>query len=131
MRKIVSIRLLFLMLLSGCSAKTALPPKEEVEKLLFNYLEAIEDNNISALVKYSDDLRFPDKKEQRENYLDIDSNYTDTKVIELINTSPTEFAATIEFVDDDTRLELTFPIQQQKNKWKVIVGQTFQSHSSE
>ncbi|MEK3936395.1 hypothetical protein MKY41_13825 [Sporosarcina sp. FSL W7-1349] len=120
MRKLAPMGLLFLVLLFGCSKMTL---EEQAENVLSNYLSALENHDINALVKYSDDLRFPDKSVQKENYLDIEHTNPIAKIIELQSISPTEFEATVEIVEEDGQLELTLPIQQKKNKWKVIVGQ--------
>lgn len=125
MGKKISIGLLLLLLLVGCSTKAAITPEMEVEGVLQSYLKALEDHDTTALVDLSDDLRFPDKKEQLENYLDIDSTVSETRIIELSTISPTEFEGTVSIVDDDGQVEVTFPIKQQKNKWKVIVGKDF------
>ncbi|MFS0576521.1 hypothetical protein AB1K83_12860 [Sporosarcina sp. 179-K 3D1 HS] len=125
MGKKISIGLLLLLFLVGCSAGAALTPEMEVEGLLQSYLKALEENDTTTLVDLSDDLRFPDKKVQLENYLDIDSTVSETRIIELSTLSPTEFEATVSIVDASGQVELKFPIQQQKNKWKVIVGKDF------
>ncbi|CAM3298963.1 hypothetical protein FITA111629_15190 [Filibacter tadaridae] len=125
MSKKIPIGLLLLLLLVGCSTEAALTPEMEVEGLLQSYLKALEDNDTTTLVNLSDDLRFPDKKEQLESYLDIDSTVSETRIIELSTISPTEFEATVSLVDDDEQLEFIFPIKQLKNEWKVIVGKDY------
>lgn len=122
MGKNISLGLLLLLLLVGCSTEAAITPEMEVEGVLQSYLKALEDNDTTALVDLSDDLRFPDKKEQLENYLDIDSTVSETRIIELSTISPTEFEGTVSIVDGDGQVEVTFPIKQQKNEWIVIVG---------
>jgi len=119
------IGLLLLLLLIGCSTKATFTPEMEVEKLLQNYLKALEDNDLSTLVKLSDDIRFPDKKEQMKEYQDINSEISETRIIEISAISPTEFEATISVVDVDGELELKFPVKKEKNKWKLIVGHSF------
>lgn len=61
MGKKISIGLLLLLLLVGCSTKAAITPEMEVEGVLQSYLKALEDHDTTALVDLSDDLRFPDK----------------------------------------------------------------------
>ena len=125
MGKKISMGLLLLLLLVGCSTEAVLTPEKEVEGLLQRYLKAVEDHDLTTLVELSDDLRFPDKKEQLENYLDIAPTVSETRIIELSTISPTEFEATVSIMDADRQLELTLPIKRQKNKWKVIVGKDF------
>lgn len=125
MSKKILIGLLLLLLLVGCSTKAALTSEMEVEELLQNYLKALEDSDVTTLVDLSDDLRFPDKKEQLKEYSGIDSKVSKTQIIEVSNISPTEFEAKVLIVDDNGENELKFPIKEQENKWKVIVGQSF------
>ncbi|MBB4823374.1 hypothetical protein HNO89_000594 [Sporosarcina luteola] len=124
MRKRLLAGLLLLLLLGGCSTKAALTPEMEVEQHLQNYLTALEDYDVTTLVELSDDIRFPDKKVQLEEYLDIEPDITKTEIIEITAISPTEFEGTISYEDVNGENEVKFPIIKQKNTWKVIVGQT-------
>ncbi|MEG0619453.1 MAG: hypothetical protein RR557_09160 [Bacilli bacterium] len=124
MRKFIVLGILLLTLLVGCSNKTTLTTDEEVTNLVNNYLEALELTDVSSLVKYSDDLRFPDKVEQKERYSNIDENITDTKIVELKKVSETKFEVTVELIDNGGYLKKpTFPVEKQKTGWKIIVGQ--------
>ncbi|MFL0366182.1 hypothetical protein ACH0BF_24635 [Pseudobacillus sp. 179-B 2D1 NHS] len=97
----------------------------QIESIVFDYLEAIKTKNISAATKYADDLRFPDKENQKEQYsiLFSEQNVTDTKIVNLKKVSETEFKATVEFVENGNLSKHTFPIQQKGKEWKIIVGQ--------
>ncbi|MCG3089303.1 hypothetical protein [Sporosarcina cyprini] len=116
--------LLLLLLLVGCSTKATLTPEMEVEQHLQNYLKALEDYDVTTLVELSDDIRFPDKKIQLKEYLDIEPDISKTEIIEITAISPTEFEGTISYEDVNGEKETKFPIIKQKSKWKVIVGQT-------
>ena len=125
MRKLIVLGILLLLFLVGCSTKTT---DEKVATLVSNYLLAVETKDISSMVKYADDIRFPDKAEQKEQYSsifdeDIHSDVTDTKIVELKKVNETEFEATIELIEEGNLTKLTFPVQKQKRGWKVIVGQ--------
>ncbi|MGM0924713.1 MAG: hypothetical protein ACQEWW_26605 [Bacillota bacterium] len=97
----------------------------QVENIVYDYLEAIETKNISAAIKYADDLRFPDKENQKEQYsiLFSEQHITDTKIVNLKKISGTEFKATVEFVENGNLGKYTFPIHQKEKEWKIIVGQ--------
>ncbi|MFL0366239.1 hypothetical protein ACH0BF_24995, partial [Pseudobacillus sp. 179-B 2D1 NHS] len=97
----------------------------QIESIVFDYLEAIKTKNISAATKYADDLRFPDKENQKEQYsiLFSEQNVTDTKIVNLKRVSETEFKATVEFVENGNLGKHIFPIQQKEKEWKIIVGQ--------
>lgn len=114
-----------LIILSGCSSEASISTDEKVTGLVSDYLEALESHDISALVKYADDLRFPDKKEQKKEYSNIEEEITDTKIVEIKKVDETEFEATVEIVSDGNLYELTLPIQQQEKDWRIIVGQDF------
>ncbi|MDQ0268332.1 CHASE3 domain-containing protein [Cytobacillus purgationiresistens] len=96
----------------------------EVTNLLNSYLHALETNDVSLLVEYSNDIRFPNKDEQKEQYLSIEQQISDTKIVELNRVNEIKFEATIELVDDGDMSELKLPIEKQKsNEWIIIVGQ--------
>ncbi|MFD1927669.1 hypothetical protein ACFSFY_06265 [Sporosarcina siberiensis] len=125
MRKFIVLGILLLLFLVGCSTKTT---DEKVATLVNNYLEAVETNDVSSMVKYADDIRFPDKAEQKEEYSSIidegiNSNITGTKIVELKKVNETEFAATVEMIDEGNLTNFTFPVEKKKRGWKVIVGQ--------
>ena len=125
MRKFIVLGIILLLFLVGCSTKTT---DEKVETFVSNYLQAVETKDISSMVKFADDIRFPDKAEQKEQYSsifdeDIHSDVNDTKIVELKKVNETEFEATIEMIEQGNFTELTFPVQKQKRGWKVIVGQ--------
>ncbi|MGE7186237.1 hypothetical protein ACQKKK_20390 [Peribacillus sp. NPDC006672] len=122
MRKFIVLGILLLILLVGCSTETTLTNDKEVANLVNNYLEALETKDITSMVKYSDDIRFPDKVDQKEQYSNIDDDITDTKIVELKKVSETEFEATVEIVNNGKLTELTFPVEKQKTGWKTIVG---------
>ncbi|WP_338754914.1 hypothetical protein [Bacillus sp. FJAT-52991] len=118
--------ILALTILGGYSTNKTVQPEEEVEKLVNNYLTALEKKDVSSLVKYADDLRFPNKDEQKQEYSVIvtDENVTNTKLLNLKKISDTEFETTIEVASNGGSSDkLTFPIKQQENGWKIIVGQ--------
>ncbi len=123
MKKFIVLGALLLILLSGCSTETTLTTDEKVANLVNNYLEALETKDKSSMVKYTDDLRFPDKEEQKKQYSSIDEDITDTKIVELKKVSETEFEVTVELANSGDLSTFTFPIQKQKKGWKIIVGQ--------
>jgi len=125
MRKFIVLGILLLLFLVGCSTKTT---DEKVVTVVSNYLQAVETKDISSMVKYADDIRFPNKAEQKEQYSsifdeDIHSDVTDTKIVELKKVNETEFEATIELIEQGDLTKSTFPVKKQKRGWKVIVGQ--------
>ncbi|MGM0924754.1 MAG: hypothetical protein ACQEWW_26825 [Bacillota bacterium] len=125
MRMFIVLGTLMLIFLVGCSAEETLTKDEKVKNIVNKYLEAIETKNISATIKYADDLRFPDKDYQKEQYLILfsEQNVTDTKIVSLKKVSETKFKATVEFVENGNLSKYTFPVEQTENEWKVIVGQ--------
>lgn len=114
-----------LIILSGCSSEANETTDEKVTGLVSDYLKALESKDISAMVKYSDDLRFPNKDEQEKEYSNIEEEISDTEIVEIKQVSETEFEATVEIASDGNLNELAFPIQKQEKDWKIIVGQDF------
>ncbi|MFE8696405.1 hypothetical protein ACFYKT_08655 [Cytobacillus sp. FJAT-53684] len=125
MRKLIVSGILTLIVLSGCSSDASITTDDKVTGLVNDYLGALETKDISAMVKYTDDLRFPDKVEQKKQYSNIEEEITDTKIIEIKKVNETEFEVTVEMVFDGNLNELTFPIQKQEKDWRIIVGQDF------
>lgn len=123
MKKFIVLGILLLTLLVGCSNETTLTTDEEVTNLVNNYLQALESKDVSSMVKYADDLRFPDKVEQREQYSSIDDDITGTKIVVLKNVDETKFETTVELIRNGNLAKVTFPVEKQKKGWKVIVGQ--------
>ncbi|KZN98594.1 hypothetical protein [Pseudobacillus badius] len=123
---IVLSGVLAITILGGFATDATAQPKEEVEKLVNSYLTALEEKDVSSLVKYADDLRFPDKKDQQQEYLAIitDETITGTNLLGIEKVSDTEFESTVEVINSGGSLDkLTLPIKQQKDGWKIIVGQ--------
>lgn len=123
MKKFIILGVLLLTVLVGCSTKTTLTTDEEVTAHVNNYLEALETMDIASMVKYADDLRFPDKAEQKKEYSGIGGDISDTKIVELQKVSETKFEVTVELINNGELFNLTFPVEKQKKGWKVIVGQ--------
>ncbi len=124
MKKVILGVILILLFLVGCSAKTSLSTEDEVTNLVNNYLVALKNKDISSMVKYTDDSRFPIKKEQKEQYSNINQEIKETKIIEVKMITETEFEATVEIIEaDDILTEVTFPIKKQEKVWKIVVGQ--------
>ncbi|KEF39545.1 hypothetical protein M670_01318 [Schinkia azotoformans MEV2011] len=123
MKRFIVLGILMFVILSGCSSKASLTTDEKVTGLVNSYLEALESKDRTAMVKYTDDLRFPDKEEQKKEYEKINDEITDTRIVEIKNVSETEFEATVEMVVNGDKNELIFPIQKQEKDWRIIVGQ--------
>lgn len=123
MKKFIILGILLLTVLVGCSDEASLTTDEEVTDLVNNYLEALKSKDVASMVIYADDLRFPNKAEQKEQYSTIDSDITDTKIVELKKVNETSFEVTIEVIDEGNLTKLTFPVEKQKKGWKIIVGQ--------
>lgn len=124
MRKFIVSVILILIIISGCSSEANLTTDEKVTGLVNSYLKALESKDISAMVKYTDDLRFPDKVEQKKDYEKINEEITDTKIIKIKRVSETEFEASVEIVSNGNLYKPTFPIKKQGNDRKIIVGQS-------
>src|SRR5699024_7006923 len=119
-RKLLVSGILILIVLSGCSTEESIKTEgNKIEELASDYLEALESKDISAILKYTDDLRFPDKEKQIKHYSNIEEEITYTQILDLIKVNGTEFEATVEIGSDGDLNEHKFPIVKQGKDWKI------------
>ncbi|MBU9721942.1 MULTISPECIES: hypothetical protein [Bacillaceae] len=98
--------------------------EKEVENIVIKYLTAMEEKDIETMVKYTDDIRFPDKSIQEEQYKDmLPQEVTDTEIIDLTMVNNNEFEVIIELVANDFLERRTFPVLKKDGEWRIIVGQ--------
>lgn len=123
MKRIVGLMMFAVLILVGCAGNQT--TEEQVTELVQKYVEALKVNDTAKLVKYSDDVRFPDKKQQKEEYLSIEQDITDAKMMSVNQVTDTEFETTLEITADGESNQLEFLVEKQTSGWKVIVGQDY------
>ncbi|MFY0758924.1 hypothetical protein AB1K32_08615 [Metabacillus dongyingensis] len=125
MKKLIVFGLLVTITLFGCSNEKTVTNKQDIENFVKTYLEALETKGVSSTIKYADDLRFPNKENQKEEYSIIfaEQDVTDSKIVNIKKVSENLFEATIEFVESGDFATHTFPVKQKDEEWRIIVGQ--------
>lgn len=111
-------------ILISCTNQTK-TNEEIIKKNITSYLTAVESKDISEMIKYADDIRFPNKQEQKYEYENIPEIITETNLEKLEKVTETKYQATIKYKKDDdgTPSEITFPVIKKDNDWRIIVGQ--------
>lgn len=98
--------------------------EEIIKKNITSYLAAIESGNISEMIKYADDVRFPNKQDQKNEYENIDDDISETSLDKLVKITETEYHAIIKYKQDSQDFtEITFPVIKKDDGWKIIVGE--------
>lgn len=122
----MKLRLLVIVLLLvnlfGCS-KTNIATEEIIKENISIFLKAAENNEVDTMVKYADDLRFPDKKEQKNEYISINQKIKKTSIKDLKQLNDKEYSVTITCEVEGEADEFTFPIKYENKDWRIIVGQ--------
>ncbi|WP_211220780.1 hypothetical protein [Paenibacillus terrigena] len=125
--KAMKLKLLLIIILiinlMGCSQSNTLDTEEKVQERITMYLEAIERNDIDKMVKYADDLRFPDKNKQKTEYKSISQKIEKTSIKDLRQINDKEYSVTITCEVDGEADEFIFPIKYENQDWRIIVGQ--------
>ncbi|OAB38646.1 hypothetical protein PMSD_06430 [Paenibacillus macquariensis subsp. defensor] len=109
--------------LIGCSASDTLDTEEKVREQVNTYLKAVESKDIDTMVKYADDLRFPDKIQQKSEYQTISQKIDKALIKDLRKINNTEYSVTITTEENGKMDEYTFPIKYVNQDWIIIVGQ--------
>jgi len=109
--------------LIGCSESNTLDTEEKVREKVTTYLKAVENKDIDTMVKYADDLRFPDKIQQKSEYQTISQKIDKALIKDLQKINNTEYSVTITSEADGKVDEYTFPIKYIHQDWRIIVGQ--------
>ncbi|OAB47164.1 hypothetical protein [Paenibacillus antarcticus] len=109
--------------LIGCSESKTLDTKEKVREQVTAYLKAVEIKDIDTMVKYADDLRFPDKIQQKSEYQTISQKIDKALIKDLRKINDTEYSVTITTEENGKMDEFTFPIKYVDQDWRIIVGQ--------
>lgn len=112
-----------LLILIGCNTLNR-NSEEVIRENVMKYLSAIESGDVNEMVKYSDDIRFPDKIEQRLEYQKIQDDISDTSIENLEKISNTEYQVTIKYKQDKGEFtEIKFPVVKKEDGWMILVGQ--------
>lgn len=123
MKLLKSLTVLFMMfIVTACTNQTN--EEEIIKNNITSYLAAVESGTISEMIKYADDVRFPNKEDQKNEYESIQDDISETSLEKLVKITETEYHAIIKYKQanwDST--EITFPVIKKDDGWKIIVGE--------
>jgi hypothetical protein len=110
-------------LIHDSKANAEQSPNQAITTVVTNYLQAIETGNLDVMVQNSDDLRFPDKADQKKNYAGIKQVITNASVTSLEKVTTSIYKANIKATIDGNPQEFAIPVVYKYGKWLVIIGQ--------
>jgi uncharacterized lipoprotein YehR (DUF1307 family) len=106
-------------------SQRTIKPSSDFEKIVVvahKYIKALEVGDINAMVEYSDDIRYPNKSEQKLNYKEINADIKEAQVLSIIRSSEKEYSLTLSLTTDGRNETIEFPVVDKDNKWTIIVG---------
>lgn len=107
----------------GVSASSS-SEEESAKQSVINYIEAINTENPSEIVKWVEDIRFESTEDQIKQYefLFTESNYSNYQLTEM-NQNGQDFKAKIklDFKDNTESVFVDIPVRKVNNVWKLIV----------
>lgn len=123
MKLLKSLTVLFMLfIVIACTNQTN--EEDIIKKNITSYLAAIESGTISEMIKYADDIRFPNKQDQKNEYENIQDDISETSLEKLVKITETEYHAIIKYKQDNRdSTEITFPVIKKDDGWKIIVGE--------
>jgi ketosteroid isomerase-like protein len=124
MKLLKSLTVLFMLfIVIACTNQTN--EEDIIKKNITSYLAAIESGTISEMIKYADDVRFPNKQDQKNEYENIQDDISETSLEKLVKITETEYHAIIKYKQDNREdsTEITFPVIKKDDGWKIIVGE--------
>lgn len=123
MKLLKSLTVLFMLfIVIACTNQTN--EEDIIKKNITSYLAAIESGTISEMIKYADDVRFPNKQDQKNEYENIQDEISETSLEKLVKITETEYHAIIKYKQDNRdSTEITFPVIKKDDGWKIIVGE--------
>jgi ketosteroid isomerase-like protein len=110
-------------LIHDSSANAAQSPEKAIRKTVHYYLDAVNAGDIDSMVKYTDDLRFPDKTVQKTNYKGIKESVTDVSIQSLEPLSPTSFKVNVTAIIKGNKQQFALPLVNKYGMWLVVIGQ--------
>jgi hypothetical protein len=118
-----ALQLIAISLIHDSKANAEHSPDRAITTVVTSYLQAIETGNLDAMVQNSDDLRFPDKVDQKKNYAGIKQTITNASVNSLEKITTTIYKANITATIDGNPQQFAIPVVYKYGKWLVIIGQ--------
>jgi hypothetical protein len=103
----------------GNAAKS---PETAIKTTVQSYLNAVNTGDTETMVKYTDDLRFPDKATQQENYKGIKEDITNISIESLEKMTETSYKVNITAHIQGKPQEFAVPVVNKYGMWLVVIG---------
>jgi hypothetical protein len=112
-----------LSLIKDSKGHAAKSPEAAIRTTVQSYLSAVNTGDTDTMVKYTDDLRFPDKATQKENYKGIKEAVTNISIKSLEKMTETSYKVTIMANIQGNQQEFAVPVVNKYGMWLVVIGQ--------
>jgi hypothetical protein len=112
-------------LIHDSKANAALSPEKAINNTIQAYLNAINAGDTDTIVKYTDDLRFPDKATQLENYksMVIKETISNISIKSLDKLTETSYKVNVSATIQGQTQEFAIPVVNKYGMWLVVIGQ--------
>jgi hypothetical protein len=115
--------LLAVSLIHDSKAHAALSPEKAIGTTVHSYLNAINTGDTDTMVKYTDDLRFPDKATQKENYKNIKEAISNITIKSFNKMTETSYKVNVAATIQGKTQEFAIPVVNKYGMWLVVIGQ--------
>jgi hypothetical protein len=112
-----------LSLISDSKGNAAKSPEAAIRTTVESYLSAVNTGDTETMVKYTDDLRFPDKATQKENYKGMKEPITNISIKGLEKMTETSYKVNISANIQGSMQEFAVPVVNKYGMWLVVIGQ--------
>jgi hypothetical protein len=110
-------------LIHDSNAYAAQSPEKAIKNTVHYYLDAVNAGDIDSMVKYTDDLRFPDKTVQKTNYKGIKESVTDVSIQSLAPITPTSYKVNVTAIIKGNKQQFALQLVNKYGMWLVVIGQ--------
>jgi hypothetical protein len=115
--------LLVISLIHDSKANAAHSPEQAIKSTVLAYLNSVNTGDIDTMIKYTDDLRFPDKSVQKANYKGLKESVTNISIMGLEQLTPTSYKVNISATIKASKQEFALPVVNKYGVWLIVIGQ--------
>jgi hypothetical protein len=112
-----------LSLINDSKGNAAKSPEAAIRTTVQSYLSAVNTGDTETMVKYTDDLRFPDKATQKQNYKGIKEAITNISIKSVEKMTETSYKVNITASIQGNPQEFAVPVVNKYGMWLVVIGQ--------
>jgi hypothetical protein len=123
--------LLAISLIHDSKANAAHSPEQAIKTTVLAYLNSVNTGDIDTMIQYTDDLRFPDKSVQKDNYKGLKESVTNISIKGLEPLTPTSYKVNISATINGNKEEFALPVVNKYGVWLVVIGQQQQQQQQQ